>query len=131
RIAESHEAQRRRVRAPAFAPAGQVTQMVVGADDATDAQILAMSAALYERQRLRRVYYGAYTPIDGAPGHLPNEAPPAMREHRLYQADWLLRHYGFRVDELVPDDAPKLARDVDPKLAWALVHREAFPVYLN
>ncbi|AHG91775.1 DNA modification/repair radical SAM protein, putative [Gemmatirosa kalamazoonensis] len=130
-IAEAHEAQRRSVRAPSFAPAGQVTQMVVGADDATDAQILGTSAALYERQRLRRVYYGSYVPIVGAGDAVPDAAPPAAREHRLYQADWLLRHYGFAVDELVPDDAPNLDLDLDPKLAWALRHRDAFPADLN
>jgi putative DNA modification/repair radical SAM protein len=130
-IAEAHEAQRRHLRAPSFAPAGQVTQMVVGANDASDAEILAASAVLYERQRLRRVYYGTYVPIPDAGSALPDVAPPLAREHRLYQADWLLRDYGFSVDELVPDDAPNLALDVDPKLAWALRHRELFPLDLN
>jgi putative DNA modification/repair radical SAM protein len=130
-IAESREARRADDRAPSFAPAGQVTQMVVGADDSTDAEVLHASAALYARQRLRRVYYGAYVPIVGAPNGLPAEAPSPLREHRLYQADWLLRHYGFTVDELVPNEAPNLAPDVDPKLAWALRHRDRFPVDLN
>jgi len=130
-IAEAHEAGRHHVRAPAFAPAGQVTQMVVGADDASDAQILHVAASLYDRQRLRRVYYGSYVPIPDAPGALPEAAPSPVREHRLYQADWLLRHYGFAVDELAPADAPNLPLDVDPKLAWALRHREAFPVDIN
>jgi putative DNA modification/repair radical SAM protein len=130
-IAEAHEAQRRHLRAPSFAPAGQVTQMVVGANDATDAEILSASAVLYERQRLRRVYYGTYVPIPDAGSALPVVAPPLSREHRLYQADWLLRDYGFSVDELVPADVPNLALDVDPKLAWALRHRELFPLDLN
>jgi putative DNA modification/repair radical SAM protein len=138
-IAEAHEAQRRHIRAPSFAPAGQVTQIVVGADDATDAEILGTAASLYARQRLRRVYYGGYVPVDGGP-EAPTLGTPALgtpalgtpaREHRLYQADWLIRNYGFAVDELAPGDAPNLAADVDPKLAWALRHREAFPVDIN
>ena len=131
RIAESHEEHRRHVRAPEFAPAGQVTQMVVGADGATDAQILHAATSLYERQRLRRVYYGSYVPIAGARATLPEVASPIGREHRLYQADWLLRVYGFGVDELTPDDAPNLDPELDPKLAWALRNRCGFPVDVN
>jgi predicted DNA-binding helix-hairpin-helix protein len=131
RIAESHEAHRRRTRAPEFAPAGQVTQMVVGADAATDAQLLRAAVSLYERQRLRRVYYGSYVPIDGARAALPGVASPLVREHRLYQADWLLRVYGFGVDELTPADAPNLELGLDPKLAWALRNRALFPVDVN
>ncbi|HEX8904829.1 MAG TPA: putative DNA modification/repair radical SAM protein, partial [Longimicrobiaceae bacterium] len=131
RIAESHEEHRRRVRGPEFAPAGQVTQMVVGADDATDAQILRAATSLYERQRLRRVYYGSYVPIVGATAALPDAPSPLVREHRLYQADWLLRVYGFSVDEIAPTDEPNLDPTLDPKLAWALRNRDRFPVDVN
>jgi putative DNA modification/repair radical SAM protein len=131
RIAEAHEEHRRRAWGPAFAPAGQVTQMVVGADDATDAQILRAANSLYERQRLRRVYYGSYVPIAGTRGALPEAPSPLVREHRLYQADWLLRVYGFSVDEIAPDDEPNLDPTLDPKLAWALRNRAHFPVDVN
>ena len=123
-------------RIPRFAPAGQVTQLVVGADRpgvarATDADVLRTAASLYQRQGLRRVYFGSYQPVEGASGLLVDTASPALRERRLYEADWLVRVYGFTVDELVPRDAPDLAPDVDPKLAWALRHPDLFPVDLN
>ena len=118
-------------RAAAFAPAGQATQMIVGATDASDAAILGTSAALYRRERLRRVYFSAYSPIPDASSALPPAAPPLLREHRLYQADWLMRFYGFDVRELTPSGAPNLELDIDPKLAWALRNREQFPVDLN
>jgi putative DNA modification/repair radical SAM protein len=144
-IAEAHEVSRRhrfaldpsrawRRALPRFAPAGQVTQLVVGADDATDAELLAAADALYVRQRLRRVYYGAYVPPaepGGAADAVAREAPSPLRERRLYQADWLLRDYGFTVQELAPPEAPDLPLDVDPKLAWALRHPEQFPVDVN
>lgn len=147
-IAESHERRLRlasarggvagwgasrwaRARLPRFAPAGQVTQMVIGADGARDADVLHAAARLYERQRLRRVYFGGYVPVAGAPDALPTVLPSGLRERRLYEADWLIRRYGFSVDELVPPDAPDLAPDVDPKLAWALRHPEHFPVDVN
>jgi putative DNA modification/repair radical SAM protein len=118
-------------RAPAFAPAGQATQMIVGASDAADAELLKASDALYRQARLRRVYFSAYSPIpDAAPG-LPPTAPPLLREHRLYQADWLMRFYGFGASELTPPERPNLDLELDPKLAWALEHREHFPVDLN
>ena len=122
--------------APRFAPAGQVTQLVVGADrsgvaPATDADVLRVAASLYRREGLRRVYFGSYQPVDGADGVLVDAASPAVRERRLYEADWLVRVYGFSVDELAPADAPNLAPDLDPKLAWALRHPELFPVDLN
>jgi putative DNA modification/repair radical SAM protein len=119
------------VRAPAFAPAGQATQMIVGATAATDAEILEASASLYARQRLRRVYFSAFSPIPDASPALPATAPPLLREHRLYQADWLMRFYGFGVRELIRPDAPNLELEVDPKLAWALRNRDRFPVDLN
>jgi putative DNA modification/repair radical SAM protein len=131
-IAEAREAAGwRGAQAPAFAPAGQATQMIVGATDAADAEILTASDALYRQARLRRVYFSAYSPIpDAAPG-LPPTAPPLLREHRLYQADWLMRFYGFEAGELTPPDRPNLDLELDPKLAWALAHREQFPVDLN
>jgi len=120
-----------RAKAPAFAPAGQSTQMIVGADAADDRSILATSATLYGAYGLKRVYYSAFSPIPDASRALPLKAPPLVREHRLYQADWLMRFYGFTHDEIVGEAGGMLALDVDPKLAWALAHRERFPVDLN
>jgi putative DNA modification/repair radical SAM protein len=115
-----------------FAPAGQSTQMIVGADGADDRTILATSASLYASYGLRRVYYSAFSPIPDASARLPLKAPPLRREHRLYQADWLLRFYGFAVEELLPEDgAQMLDLGIDPKLAWALENRAFFPVDLN
>ncbi len=123
---------RRKAAPPAFAAAGQSTQMIVGADGASDATILATSAQLYGAYRLRRVYYSAFSPIPHAAAALPAQAPPLLREHRLYQADWLMRFYGFGADEITPSgQTGMLALDVDPKLAWALAHPERFPVDLN
>jgi predicted DNA-binding helix-hairpin-helix protein len=113
-----------------FAPGGQSTQMIVGADDASDQEIIAQSVRLYSSYRLRRVYYSAYSPIPDASSTLPPKPAPLLREHRLYQADWLLRHYEFSADELFTTDR-MLPLDVDPKLAWALAHRERFPIDLN
>jgi putative DNA modification/repair radical SAM protein len=130
-IAEATEEARRTPKAPRFAPAGQSTQMIVGATDAPDLAILRTTATLYERQRLRRVYYSAFSPIPHASSLLPLSAPPLLREHRLYQADWLLRFYGFRADELTTPERPNLDLDVDPKLSWALRNRQQFPVDVN
>jgi putative DNA modification/repair radical SAM protein len=116
---------------PAFAAAGQSTQMIVGGDDTSDAAILATSAQLYGAYRLRRVYYSAFSPIPDASAALPLKAPPLVREHRLYQADWLMRHYGFEAREIAPRGDGMLSLEVDPKLAWALAHAERFPVDLN
>jgi putative DNA modification/repair radical SAM protein len=118
--------------APRFAPAGQSTQVIVGADGADDAAILARSAELYGSYRLRRVYYSAFSPIPDASAALPLKPAPLQREHRLYQADWLHRFYGFEMAE-VTEAAPggMLPLDIDPKLAWALAHRERFPVDVN
>lgn len=113
-----------------FAPAGQSTQMIVGATPSTDRHVLSSAHALYDRYALRRVYYSAYSPIPFSDPTLPAKPAPLVREHRLYQADWLLRFYGFDVDEVVPDDVPDLPLDLDPKLAWALRHPERFPVDL-
>lgn len=114
-----------------FAPAGQSTQMIVGATAATDAAILHKASQLYGTYGLRRVYYSAFSPIPHAHPTLPIEKPPMLREHRLYQADWLLRFYGFRVDEITPPGQPGLSFDRDPKLDWALRHPEFFPVDVN
>ena len=116
--------------APRFAPAGQSTQMIVGADRSDDRTILLTSSALYASYRLKRVYYSAFSPIAHASAQLPPAAAPLMREHRLYQADWLLRFYGFTHDEIVSHSG-MLSLDIDPKLAWALAHPEAFPVDVN
>ena len=116
---------------PRFAPAGQSTQMIVGASSASDATILQTSAELYTRQRLRRVYYSAFSPIPDSSSALPSASPPLVREHRLYQADWLVRFYGFGARELTTSDAPNLDLAIDPKLSWALRNRGSFPVDLN
>ena len=125
----------RRATAPRFAPGGQSTQMIVGADATSDRTILSASAGLYSGFKMRRVYYSAFSPIPDASSRLPLVQPPLMREHRLYQADWLIRFYGFAHDEIVPDDANHtsgmLSLDTDPKLAWALANRARFPVNLN
>jgi putative DNA modification/repair radical SAM protein len=125
------KARPKRARPERFAPAGQSTQMIVGADAADDRAILATSAQLYGAYRLRRVYYSAFSPIPDAASTLPLKAPPLVREHRLYQADWLMRFYGFAHEEIVASNDGLLRLDVDPKLAWALAHRERFPVDLN
>jgi putative DNA modification/repair radical SAM protein len=121
-------------RAPRFAPAGQSTQMIVGADAADDATILATSANLYASYGLRRVYYSAFSPIPDASSVLPLAAPPLRRENRLYQADWLLRYYGFAAGEIVARDGEgnaNLDLELDPKHAWALRNRERFPVHVQ
>jgi putative DNA modification/repair radical SAM protein len=119
--------------APRFAPAGQSTQMIVGADAASDRDVIASASSLYDRYRLRRVYYSAFSPIPDAAAVLPLKAPPLVREHRLYQADWMLRFYGFAPAEVqaAADSAGMLPLDIDPKLAWALCNRAAFPVDVN
>jgi len=122
----------RRAKPPRFAPAGQSTQMIVGADGANDRSILDTSHNLYGNYRMRRVYYSAFSPIPDASSKLPLQAPPLQREHRLYQADWLLRFYEFSVEEIAPSQSSgMLDLDVDPKLAWALRNPERFPVDLN
>jgi len=131
RIDQAKAERRESVKAPEFAPAGQSTQMIIGATPARDADVLHRAHKLYREQRLRRVYYSAFSPIPDASSALPLIAPPLVREHRLYQADWLLRFYGFSVGELTTEAEPDLPLGIDPKLAWALRHREAFPVDLN
>lgn len=125
-------AQRGSAKSPRFAPAGQSTQMIVGADGASDATILGSSARLYSSYGLKRVYYSAFSPIPDSSRNLPLIKPPLMREHRLYQADWLYRFYGFSVEEIAAiGDGGMLDLELDPKLAWALANRDRFPVDVN
>lgn len=115
---------------PPFAT-GQSTQMIVGADDSTDSVILRRADTLYTGYKLRRVYYSGFSPIPEPSSLLPIKPPPLLREHRLYQADWLLRFYGFDVNEITDEQSPNLDLALDPKLAWALRNRASFPVDLN
>ena len=118
--------------APKFAPAGQSTQMIVGASPETDYHILQLSEGMYQKYGLKRVFYSAYIPVSDDT-RLPalDTKPPLLREHRLYQADWLLRFYGFRANELLDDNAPDFDPALDPKCCWALRHPEFFPVEVN
>ena len=115
-----------------FAPAGQTAQMVIGASPESDRQIVRMSEALYRKFTMKRVYYSAYIPVSSAP-ELPSllTPPPLKREHRLYQADWLMRFYGFSAEEILTEDAPNLDYDLDPKVVWALRNIEVFPIEVN
>ncbi len=115
---------------PPFAT-GQSTQMIVGADDSTDSVILRRADTLYTGYKLRRVYYSGFSPIPEPSSLLPIKAPPLVREHRLYQADWLLRFYGFKVDEIATATDPNLDLALDPKLSWALRNRASFPIDIN
>ena len=133
-IIDGKDAKAKYKSAPRFAPAGQSTQMIVGADAATDGDIVRKASTLYDRFGLRRVYYSAFSPIPDASAVLPLQRPPLMREHRLYQSDWLMRFYEFQPHEVVAaaDDATgMLPLDIDPKLAWALKFRGSFPVDVN
>jgi len=116
---------------PVFAPAGQSTQMIVGATATPDRGILKTANELYKTYRMRRVYYSAFSPIPDSHAALPSIRAPLIREHRLYQADWMLRFYGFSVEEVVPESAPDLSLDLDPKTAWALRNRGFFPLDVN
>ncbi len=117
---------------PLFAPAGQSTQLIVGATPETDQQILTLSDTLYRDYSLKRVYYSGYVPINTGHQELSIvKAPPVLREHRLYQSDWLMRYYGFDAQEITTAEAPNLALDIDPKLAWALRNRDVYPVDVN
>ena len=132
-IDEAGDAVKQFKSAPLLAPAGQSTQMIVGADDASDHDIVGRSNHLYQRFGLRRVYYSAFSPIPDASAVLPLKRPPLMREHRIYQADWLVRFYGFAAKEVqsATDAKGMLPLDIDPKLAWALKFRDQFPVDVN
>ena len=132
KVEAARPARRDRTPPPRFAPGGQSTQLIVGADGAPDTEILDRSASLYGGYGLRRVYYSAFSPIPDSSAILPSAKPPLMREHRLYQADWLMRFYGFSAPEIgegTTDGMLDLA--VDPKLAWALNRRAAFPIDVN
>jgi putative DNA modification/repair radical SAM protein len=131
RIEETKAERCENPKSPVFAPAGQSTQMIVGATPADDATILQRASSLYRTQHLRRVYYSAFSPIPDASSKLPLNAPPLVREHRLYQADWLMRFYGFDVAELTTRKQPNLPLNLDPKLALALRNRDKFPLDLN
>ncbi|MEE1223855.1 MAG: putative DNA modification/repair radical SAM protein, partial [Clostridia bacterium] len=116
--------------APSFAPSGQSTQMIIGASPESDKTILTLSQNLYDRFKLKRVFFSAYVPLGKNP-LLPVTAPPLLREHRLYQADWLLRFYKFRAEELLSEETPNFSTLIDPKCEWALRHMEFFPVEIN
>ncbi|UYY60312.1 putative DNA modification/repair radical SAM protein [Sphingomonas sp. S2-65] len=133
-IDDGSDAKKRYKSAPKFAPAGQSTQMIVGADAATDGDIIGRAAGLYDRFKLRRVYYSAFSPIPDASAVLPLQRPPLMREHRLYQSDWLMRFYDYQPGEVAAAadvTTGMLPLDIDPKLAWALKFRDRFPVDVN
>ena len=132
-IIDNRDAKKKYKSSPNFAPAGQSTQMIVGADAATDGDIVLKANSLYSRFSLRRVYYSAFSPIPDASAVLPLKRPPLMREHRLYQSDWLMRFYGFAPSEVIDaaDADGMLPLDIDPKLAWALKSRGQFPLDVN
>lgn len=131
-VLESAEERKRFRSAPRFAPAGQSTQMIVGATPDSDKDILRLASSLYNRPTMKRVYYSGFVPVNAYDRRLPMlKQPPLVRENRLYQADWLLRFYQFKVDEIVDDAYPDLDLEVDPKLAWALRHPEQFPIDIN
>ena len=131
-VMENKEDRRHYRHAPRFVPAGQSTQMIVGATNDSDRDILTMSSMLYGQPTIRRVYYSGYISVNTYDPRLPVlKQPPLVRENRLYQADWLLRFYHFKVEEIVDDLHPDLDLEVDPKLAWALRHPEAFPIDIN
>ena len=132
-IRQAEDETKRFRHAPRFAPAGQSTQMIVGADAASDADIVGKANRLYDTFRLRRVYYSAFSPIPDASAVLPLKRPPLIREHRLYQSDWLMRFYNYRPQEIMQatEADGNLPLDIDPKLAWALKFRERFPVDVN
>lgn len=130
-IVEAKEARQHSRRAPVFAPAGQSTQLIVGATPESDREIITLTEGLYNKLELKRVYYSAFVPVSGD-NRLPAlPTPPLLREHRLYQADWLLRFYGFSAHELLDKDRPNLDMRFDPKSDWALRHLELFPVEVN
>ena len=131
-VLQSAEERGRFRHAPRFAPAGQSTQMIVGATDESDRDILLLSSALYGRPTMKRVYYSGFIPVNPYDKRLPAlDKAPLVRENRLYQADWLMRFYGFRAEEIADEQTPRLDLDIDPKLAWALRNPAFFPVDVN
>lgn len=129
----AHKEERKHLRhAPTFAPAGQSTQLIVGATPESDRQILSLASDLYQGQRLKRVYYSGYLPVNEYDQRLPAiKTPPLVRENRLYQSDWLMRFYKFKANEIVSDEHPFLDLEIDPKLAWALRNLHQFPINVN
>lgn len=131
-VLQTQEDRKRMRHVPRFVPAGQSTQMIVGASPDTDRDILLTSSALYGMPTMRRVYYSGYVSVNSYDKRLPAlKQPPLVRENRLYQADWLMRFYQFKAEEIADADNPNLDLEVDPKLGWALRHPEAFPVDIN
>ena len=131
-VAQNREEKRHFRHTPRFVPAGQSTQLIVGATPETDKDILTLTSSLYSRPSMRRVYYSGYISVNTYDKRLPAlKQPPLVRENRLYQADWLLRFYQFKVEEIVDDAYPLLDLELDPKLAWALRHPECFPIDIN
>jgi len=131
-VLENTEDRRKFRNAPRFVPAGQSTQMIVGASPEHDRDILKLSSALYATPTMRRVYYSGYIPVNTYDSRLPvTKQPPLVMENRLYQADWLMRFYKFSADEIADDSHPDLELEIDPKLSWALRHPEFFPVDVN
>ena len=131
-VLENTEDRRKFRNAPRFVPAGQSTQMIVGASPEHDRDILKLSSALYATPTMRRVYYSGYIPVNTYDSRLPvTKQPPLVRENRLYQADWLMRFYKFSADEIADESHPDLELEIDPKLSWALRHPEFFPVDVN
>ncbi len=128
---EADEDRKKSSLAPRFAAAGQSTQMVVGATPANDRQILTTATHLYTKHKLRRIYYTGFSPFPEADSRLPLKPAPLMREHRLYQSDWLMRFYGFQAAELTSEANPSLSLTEDPKTTWARTHPEFFPVDVN
>lgn len=128
---EADEDRRKLHSAPQFAAAGQSTQMVIGATPASDRQILSTATHLYGQYRLRRIYYTGFSPYPAADARLPLKAAPMMREHRLYQSDWLMRYYGYTAAELTTEENPSLSLAEDPKTTWAKSHPEFFPIDVN
>jgi putative DNA modification/repair radical SAM protein len=131
RITHAAQERAKSPRAPTFAAAGQSTQMIVGATPTNDETILTKASELYGKYKLKRVYYSAFSPIPSSSSKLPLVAPPLVREHRLYQADWLMRFYEFKAGEITNASAPNLDLQLDPKLSWALRNRQWFPVNVN
>lgn len=131
-VLASEEERRTMRHAPRFVPAGQSTQMIVGATNDTDREMLMLSSALYNVQGMKRVYYSGYVPVNEYDTRLPVlKQAPLVRENRLYQSDWLMRFYGFKAEEILDGENPNLDLEVDPKLGWALRHPECFPVDVN
>lgn len=131
-VIQYKEERKKYKKVPKFVPAGQSTQMIVGASNETDRDILKLSSQLYQRQSMKRVYYSGFIPVNSYDSRLPAlKSAPLIRENRLYQADWLMRFYQFKADEIVDHDTANLDLNMDPKLAWALRHPEYFPVDIN